>query len=79
MVCIPIIVKGAYNCRIFQIHLKSSDQQLKTFMCMYRLLYETLMVTAVEKAIIDIHTNKKIESKHSTKENYQIIREESRR
>jgi len=37
------------------------------------------MVTAVEKAIIDIHTNKKIESKHSTKENYQIIREESRR
>ena len=26
MVSIPIIVKGAYNCRIFQIHLKSSPE-----------------------------------------------------
>lgn len=77
MVSVPIIVKGVYDCRIFEVHLKSSDQQLKT--CMYRLLYQTLMVTTMEKAVIDIHTNKEKESKHSTKENDQIMKEENRR
>ena len=48
-------------------------------MCMYRLLYQTLMVTTMEKAVIDIHTNKEKESKHSTKEKHQIMKEENRR
>ena len=30
------------------------------------------MVTSSQKPIIDIHTNKKKESKHNTKENHQI-------
>ena len=37
------------------------------------------MVTANQKSITDIHTKKKKESKHNTKDSYQIIREENKR
>ena len=32
-----------------------------------------------QKSIIDIHTNKKKESKHNTKDNHQITREEKKK
>ena len=34
------------------------------------------MVTAKQKSIIDIHTKKKKESKHNTKDSHQITREQ---
>ena len=60
-------------------HLKLRDKQLKTILCMYKLLYQNLMVTANQKSTIDIHTQKKKQSKHNTKDIHQVIREESKR
>lgn len=37
-VSVPMIVKGVYDCRIFEVHLKSSDQQQA---CMYDLYRKT--------------------------------------
>ena len=70
-----------YKSRIFEMHLKLKDQQLKTIMyiSMYRLLYQNLVVTANQKSIIDIHTKKKNESKHNTKDSHQITREQNKR
>ena len=42
-------------------HLKLRDQQLKTIMYIYRLLYENLMVTTNQKSIISIHSKEKKE------------------
>ena len=37
----PAIIRGGeYKCRIFDIHLKLRDQQLKTIMYVYSLLYQ---------------------------------------
>ena len=41
-----------------------------------RLLYQIIMVTANQKSAIDIHTKKKKQSKHNTKNSHQITREE---
>ena len=49
---------GEYKCRIFEMHLKLRDQQLKTIMYTYRLLYQNLMLTTNENSIIDINTKK---------------------
>ena len=43
----------------FKMHLKLRDQQFKTIMYIYRLLYKNLMATTNQKFIIDIHTKKK--------------------
>ena len=45
-------------------------------MYIYRLLYQNLMVTTNQKSI---HTKKKKESKHNTKDSHQITREEDKR
>ena len=37
------------------------------------------MVTTNQKSIINTHTQKRKESKHNTKDNHQITREESKR
>ena len=37
------------------------------------------MAITNQKSVIDIHTKKKKESKHNTKNSYQIIREENKR
>ena len=55
-------------------HLKLRDQELKTILFIYRLLYQNLMVTTHQKSIVDIHTKKKKELKSSTKDNHQITR-----
>ena len=55
MISKPVIMRGGeYKCRIFEMHLKLRDQQLKTIMHMYRLLYQNLMVQTNQKSIIDI-------------------------
>ena len=59
-------------------HLKLRDKQLKTIWCIYKLLYQSLMVTANQKSTIDIHTQKKKQSQHNTKDIHQVIREESK-
>ena len=41
-----IMRKGEYKYRILEMHLKLKDQQLKTVLFTYRLLYQNLMVTA---------------------------------
>ena len=58
MISKAIIMRGGeYKCRIFEVHLKLRDHQLKTITYIYRLV--KVMVTANQKSIIDIHTNKK--------------------
>ena len=44
----------------------------------YRLLYKNLIVTTNQKSIIDIHTKKKKQSKHITKDSHQITREQKK-
>ena len=69
MISKPVTVTGGgYKCRIFEMHLKLRDQELKTILFIYRLLYQNLMVTTHQKSIVDIHTKKKKELKSSTKE-----------
>ena len=56
----PVIVRGGeYKCRILEMHLKLSEQLLKTILYIYRLLYQNLMVMANQKSTIDTHTKKK--------------------
>ena len=67
--------RGEYKCRIWEMHLKLRDQQFKTILCIYRLLYQNLMGSANQKTAIDLHTNKKKQSKHNAKDNPQITGE----
>ena len=80
MISKPAIVRrGEYKCRILEMDLKLKDQQLKTILFTYRLLYQNLMVTANRKSTIDTHTKKKKESKHNSKVSHQITREQKRK
>ena len=55
-----IIVRGGeYKCRIVKMYLKLRDQQHKTIMYKYRLLYKYLMVTTSQKSIIDTQKKRK--------------------
>ena len=60
-------------------HLRLRDQQLKTIIYIYRLLYKYLMVTINQKSTTGIHTKRKKESKHNTKDSHQITLEENKR
>ena len=65
MILKMVIMRGGeYKCRVFKMHLKLRDWQLKTILYIYRLLYKNYMVTTNQKSSIDIHTKKKKESKH---------------
>ena len=71
----PIIVTGGeYKCEVFEMHLKLRDQRLKS--CIY--VQTTISKphgNHKPKIYIDIHISNKKESKHTTKESHQIIRE----
>ena len=41
---------GEYKFRLFKMHLKLRDQQLKTILYIYRLLHQNLMVTTNQKS-----------------------------
>ena len=60
-------------------HLQLRDQQLKTILYIYRLLYQNLRVTANQKSTIDTHTNKKNQLKYNTKDSHQTTRGENKR
>ena len=60
---------GENKCRILEVQLKLRDKQLKTIMFTYRLLYQILMVTADEKSIIDVHTERKRNPKKKIRKN----------
>ena len=70
-----IIGGGEYKCRVSKMHLKLRDQQLKTSIYKHRVLHKILMVTTKQKSVIDIHTKKKNEPKHNTKDSHHITRE----
>ena len=59
-------------------HLKLKDQQLKTILYIYRLLYQKLMGTTDQNSTTDIHTKKKKQSKRNSKVRHQITRENKR-
>ena len=80
MISKPVILRrGEYRYRILEMYLKLIDQELKTIMYLYRLLYKDLMLTANQKSVIDIHMKKKKESKHNPKNSHQIKRGEQKR
>ena len=71
--------RGEHKCRILEMHMKFKDQQLKTILLIYRLLYQNLMITTNRKSTIDTRTKKKKKSKHDTKVSHQITRAENKR
>ena len=80
MISKPAIVRrGQYKCRILKTHLKLRDQQPKTILYIYRLVYQNIMVTTNQK-LQQIHTHKKKkQSKHNTKDSHKITREENKK
>ena len=60
-------------------HFQLRDQQLKTILYTYRLLYQNFMVTTNQKSAIDTHTQKKKQPKYNTKESHQTTRGENKR
>ena len=74
-----VIRRGGYKCRTLEIHLQLRDQQLKTKLYIYRLLYQNFRVTVIQKSTVDTHTNKKNQLKYNTKNTHQITRGESKR
>ena len=61
----PVIMRRDYKCRTFGMHLKLRDQQLKTIMYIYRLIYQNLMVTANKKSMRYTHEKEKgIQTQH---------------
>ena len=77
---------GEYKCRIFKMHLKLRDQQLKAIHI--DCYTKNLMVTTpkiynksiINKSTINLHTQKKKKQcKQNTKDSHQITREETNR
>ena len=73
-----IITVRKYKSNVLKMHLKLKDQKLKTITYIERLLYKNLMLTTKQKSIIDIHPEKKNESRYNTKDSHQITREENK-
>ena len=74
---LAILTWGEYKRRTLELHLKLRDQQLKTILYVYRLLYQNLMVTSNQKSTIDIYTKKK--KSNTTLKSHQITREQKRK
>ena len=65
-----LVRRGGYKCRILEMHLQLTDQQLKTIVYVYRFLHQNLMVTTNQKSTIYTHINKKKQFKHNTKDSH---------
>ena len=48
--------RGEHKCRILEMHLVFKDEQVITALLLYRLLYQSLLVTANLEATVDTHT-----------------------
>ena len=59
--------------------MKLSDQQLKTILCIYKLLRQNLKVTPNQKSTTDTHTKKKKQSNYNTNNSQQVTREQRRK
>ena len=55
-----IMRRGGYKCRTLEMNLQLREQQLKTILYTYRLLYQNFRITANQKSTID--TQRKINS-----------------
>ena len=55
-------------------HLQLRNQQLKTILCIYRLLYQNFRITVNQKSTSDTQTNKKNQLKYNTKESHPTTR-----
>lgn len=53
-----IVRKAEHKSRILEMHLNLKDQQFKTILFIYILLYQILMVTTHQKSTIDTNTKK---------------------
>ena len=62
-----------------EMHLQLRAQQLKTILCIYRLLYKNFRVIAHQKSTTDIHTSKKNQLKFNTRDSHQTTRRENKR
>ena len=60
-------------------YLQLRDQQLKTNLYIYRLLYQNFRVTANQKSPSDIQTNKKNQHKYNTTDSHRTRRGETKR
>ena len=70
--------RGWYKCRTLEMHLQLRDQQLKTILYVYRLLYQNFRLTANKKSTIDTQTNKKNQLKYNTKDSHHTARGEKK-
>ena len=59
--------------------MKLRDQQIKTTLYIYRLLYQNIIEPANQKTKIDIHTKKNMQPKCNTKDSYQTGRQEQKK
>ena len=71
--------RGENQCRILEQHLKLKDQQTKTTLFVYRLLYQNLMGTPNQQSTIHTDTKEKKSSKTCTKDRYRITKDEKRK
>ena len=76
MISRPAIMRrGEHKCRILEKHLKLKDQQLKTILFIYILLYQNITVTTNGKYNRYTHTKKGIQTQHYS---HQITKENKR-
>ena len=69
-----MVRKGGYKCRTLEVHLQLRDQQLKTILYIYRLLYQNFEVTANIKSTKNTHTNMKNQLKYNAKHSHKATR-----
>ncbi|MCO5700791.1 hypothetical protein NDJ34_19635 [Acinetobacter baumannii] len=74
-----IMRRVGYKCRTLEMHLQLRDQQFKTILHIYRLLYQNFRITANQKSTTDTQTNKKNQLKYNTKDSHQTTRGENKR
>ena len=67
------------KCRTLGMYMKLSDQQLKTILCIYRLLHQNLQVTPNQKSTTDTCTKKKQQSNYNTNNSHQVTREQRKK
>ena len=68
-----------YKCKTPEMHLQSRDQQPKTILYIYRLLYQNFKITANQISTIDRQTNKQNQLKYNTKDSHQTTTGENKR
>uniref|UniRef100_A0A8D1HM73 exodeoxyribonuclease III n=1 Tax=Sus scrofa TaxID=9823 RepID=A0A8D1HM73_PIG len=74
-----IMRRGGYKCKTLEMHLQLRQQQVKTILYTYRLLYKNFRVTANQKSTTDTQTNKKNQLKYNTKDSHQTRRGENKK